>query len=316
MIRGLLGTDEHWRVNIYETAQEAAAAGQDVPETAYGWVDVDRKGVKHAYFIAERIQAGTELGKFLHEVGAHIGIENILDGKQLTQLYGRIEQWAKANDGSVESKAAKLALERVAESGVTELDDQRSEGIAYFLEELVEAGVNPMALNTSTALGRWFRTLWAAFKVALRKLRVQNIDRLTGQDVVDLAYGAARLDLNTRWHGTAAKFRKFNSAFMSSGAGGQWYSWGHYVAKRHGVGQHYLDMAVREKTTNTDGKPEGSLFNVDVDARPEEIMHWDLPFSEQPEYVQQLLKDAMFNDELPVPGEANHCLKSCSMASR
>lgn len=406
-IASLLGSGAHWRIHVYKTPEAAHAAGHTPRKVgnAYGWVESDAKGTKHAHFIVSRIETGTELGKFLHEVGAHIGLENILSPELLKNLVSQLRKWAAQNDNSQESKLAKAALERVenaqresTRAGREGLDQaaQDSELIAYFLEEAVKAGVNPTATHTNTPLGTWFRRLWTAFKRALRKLRLENLDQLTAQHVVDLAYGAARMELNPRWHGTASKFRRFDSMFMSSGAGGQWYSWGHYIAKRMGVGKHYMEMLVRKNTQTprnrvpptllvdgvpwrdfveslekeapdeaskasqvlsnvehyayspytpqarslaevlsnekeflagqknswTDEKlawlnanearltlrddtpkpPEGQLFYVDVDARPDEIMHWDLPFNEQPKHVQDAIKAAMVDGKLPVPG--------------
>jgi hypothetical protein len=73
--------------------------------------------------------------------------------------------------------------------------DYDAELLAYFIEEAVQAGVDPTASGKETgALREWFRTLWAAFKAAVRKLGY-NPESMTAQDIVDMAFGAARLEM-------------------------------------------------------------------------------------------------------------------------
>jgi hypothetical protein len=384
-VQSVLGRGTNWRLHVYPTAQDVPAEvlqGVDDSGGTYGWVRSDAKGTKHAYFILDRVEAGTELGKFLHEVGAHIGLENILNAAQYAQLVNQVKTWAAQPGNALEARIARQAISRVS-AAQTDASQHDAELLAYFIEESVAAGVNPTAMGYKTALDRWFRTLWAAFKTALRRLGIRNADRLTAQNVVDLAYGAARLELTGHWHGTAAEFRRFNHEFMGSGEGAQAYGWGTYLAKRHGIAKAYMDADVRRKAKEAmyapgedfvffDGKPiaqayqdapdgtpekvileafdneisgnphaqladliggideilkyivpddqvqpalawlrdndhrfsekqpggEGSLFRVDVNVRPEETMHWDLPLSEQPQEVQDaLIKAASVEDD-------------------
>ena len=406
-VSSVLSKGSNWRLHVYQNLDEALAdtsLGNTPREigNAYGWAK-DIKGVKHAFFILDRIQQGTELGKFLHEVGAHLGIENILTKAELNNLYDKIKEWALQADTSLESQIAMAAMARVdaaqserektgRESDQYTMDDVVREAIAYFVESAVtQFGVDPFALQATTALGSWFRRLWNGFKRALRKVRLTNLDTLEPQHLVDLAYGAARLELATHWHGTAAKFRQFNHAYMGSGEGAQAYGWGTYLAARFGIGKGYMeadvwrktpvvgtpprieingedwnkikrdalvawhagdsgdpriisqlskfvdnalssgattinelvDSAVREYTQHMHRygnstlvvrrreeaaawfdelrrtarlfrseppKPiEGALYRVDVNVQPDEVMHWDLPLSEQPKKVQEAL---------------------------
>lgn len=170
------------------------------------------------FLIADNIQAGKELSVFLHELGAHIGLKKLIGEANLKRLIAQIEAWAKKNDGSVESKLAKRAEERAAQSSS---EDVQEEKLAYFIEEAVKAGINPTAVTRSQSgvLQNFFRTLIAALKTALRKIGLGRFDKLTAQNIVDLAYGAADLELNGTWHGTAADFRKFDHSYMGSGEG-------------------------------------------------------------------------------------------------
>ena len=56
------------------------------------------------------------------------------------------------------------------------------------------------------SLREWMRSMWAAFKNAVRRLRGVNVDKLTAQDVVDMAYGYAQLEIAANYHGSNASF--------------------------------------------------------------------------------------------------------------
>jgi hypothetical protein len=86
--------------------REVGAALQ--AEGAYG---VAKDGV--AYLVADRIQKGEGRAKFMHEVGSHLGLENLLPKATYNQLVNQIEQWAEADNGSLESQLAAKAKARV-----------------------------------------------------------------------------------------------------------------------------------------------------------------------------------------------------------
>lgn len=268
-------------------------------EGAYG-VAVNHK----AYLIANRIEKGRGRAKFMHEVGAHIGLENLLPKTMYDKLTSQVVAWAKKEDGSVESELALDAAERV-QAANTPKEDQRAELLAYFIEEAVQAGIDPTATTKqSSALSEWFRTLWAAFKSAVRKLGF-NPDAMTAQDVVDMAFGAARLEMTGTYHGTAAEFRKFNHKYMGSGEGAQAYGWGSYLAQRYGIAKGYWTADVRRKTSQKkasnpaqavknyfgfgeDERPDGALMRVDVGVDQNEMLDWDTKLEAQPEILAKL----------------------------
>ena len=148
-----------------------------------------------AYLIADQIAPGTERAVFLHEVGAHLGMENLLDEDHYDVLVDKILEWAGRTDGSLEQRLAVKAMERVHSAG-TEDHQLNSEMVAYFIEEAVNAGVDPTAMKHSTELGRWLAELMQAFKKALAKLGLVDGRGLTAQDLVDLAYGAAKIEMD------------------------------------------------------------------------------------------------------------------------
>ncbi len=171
--------------SVQDAVRQQSADGQSV----HGFVLNGR-----SYLIAENIAPGTARAVFLHEVGAHLGLDKLLSPAQHKALADKVRAWASKADGSQESKLAIQALARVEQAG-TEAADQNSELIAYFTEEAVNAGIDPTAMQYKGEMARWFRSLWAAFKTAMRKLGI-NPDKLTAQDVVDMAYGAARLEMS------------------------------------------------------------------------------------------------------------------------
>ena len=210
-------------------------------ENAYG-VAVDGR----AYLIADRVNQGSGRAKFMHEVGAHLGLENLLPKQTYDKLVQQLKTWAKKNDRSIESVLAQRATKRFESAGTIEAQ-QDNELLAYFLEEAIDAGIDPTAASKESGpLMDWFRTLWAAFKIAVRKLGLKP-ETLNAQDVVNLAFGAARLEINGTWHGTAAAFRKFNHDFMGTGEGAQAYGWGSYFAQSAGIAKGYWKQDVARK---------------------------------------------------------------------
>jgi hypothetical protein len=183
------------KITVVQSADELIERGILNSSQARGTQGyVTRKG--DAYFIADNIRPGNELAVVLHEIGAHLGIENLLTDKQYETLVKKIFDWAQSDANTQESRIARAAIRRVAQAKIENEADLSPETIAYFIEEAVKAGVNPTAMQYKTELGRWFRTLWAAFKVALDRLGLIDTNKLTAQNVVDLAYGAANLSLS------------------------------------------------------------------------------------------------------------------------
>ena len=74
-------------------------------------------------------------------------------------------------------------------------------------------------------------------------------------DIVNMAYGAARMEIAGTWHGTSAKFRKFDHRFMGTGEGAQAYGWGTYLAQRAGIAYQYLIKDIKKKA----GAPKKGL---------------------------------------------------------
>jgi hypothetical protein len=251
----------------------------------------------HVTLIADNIDKGSELGIFLHEMGVHVGMEGLIGKANMVSLAKQVANWSELNDGSPHAAIAERAIARVDNAAKSAEErgqpftpaNYMQESIAYFVEEAVHSGVNPTALDSTSELGRWFRRLWAAAKVALRKVGLGRFDSLTAQDVVNLAYGAARIELEGNWHGTAADFRKFSHAYMGTGEGAQAFGWGTYLAQRPGIAKDYWASDVERKGRTAQAKPAGSLMRVDVGVADHEWLDLDKPFSEQSQHVQDAL---------------------------
>lgn len=158
----------------------------------------DGKGGRKVYLIASQIAPGKVKSVFMHEVGAHIGLEQLLNPTEFKALVGQIKAWAKAgiaNKGTktAEQKLAIAAAGRVMDAGVAP-GNTDSELLAYFIEEAVDAGVDPTAIKLDGPVGSWLRRVMQAFTRALIKLGIKP-ETLTAQDIVDLAYGAAELEV-------------------------------------------------------------------------------------------------------------------------
>ncbi len=204
-IKNLTGERSNVRIHVFDTEGDAITAVNEgrVPPAdvkkiqaskPFGFVTEDNEGNPHAHFILERIPEGGELAAFMHEVGGHVGIDSIIDPDQQLELAQQIFDWADLQNDSVESKIAQRAMARVnfanKDNGLTDFEII-SEAIAYFLEEASLAGVEP---SVDSSVGQFLKRLRDLFVAALDKLGVATAD-LTIQDVMDMAFGAARIEL-------------------------------------------------------------------------------------------------------------------------
>ena len=206
IIKKLTGSSSNMRVRVFNTEADAYLAidNGEVPKMdidrlkksgAYGWVSGDENGRPVAQFILNRISEGREMSAFMHEVGGHIGIDSVIDKVGRRDIRNQIEAWSESNDGSLENTVARAAVGRLANAQIKDKSytDQEvtSELVAYFLEEATIAGVDPTA---TTTIGKFIKQLKELFVAALDKLGFDTSE-LTTQDLVDLAYGAAYLEL-------------------------------------------------------------------------------------------------------------------------
>jgi hypothetical protein len=234
-------------VVVYATQAEAVTANPGIKlSQAKGRIGGFTSADGKVGLIAEHISQGrTALGITLHEIGVHLGMEKLVGKANMKWLQDRVIAWSKLNDGSKENLAAIAAVRQAEASSST---NKGEELIAYMTDELVtNYNVDPQAFGASN-IHQWFRRMFAGMKIALRKLGFKRTD-FSGQDLVNLAYGAAELEMSDSagWHGTAAEFRKFNHAYMGAGEGAQAYGWGTYLAQRVGIAKDYWKSDVKRK---------------------------------------------------------------------
>lgn len=150
-----------------------------------------------AYLIADNLTPSQIRPVFMHEVGSHMALDNMLRGPKMDVLIDTLKQWARAGiDGStkLEHVLARRAFDR-ARAAKVDPEHARSEALAYFIEEAVAAGVDPTAIKPGSPVGSFLESVMLMFAKALRLLGI-NSDKLTAQDVVDMAYGAAQAELH------------------------------------------------------------------------------------------------------------------------
>jgi hypothetical protein len=288
-IKWFIGKDANWRTSVLNSPDDLITlvltkelnidtltlSGILDKSNAQGVVVTDNDGVTRAFMFAENIAPGNERAAIAHELGAHIGMDNVLTGEQLKTAVTKIRDWAKSDTTSLEKTIAERALERVgnaSEQGA--VADLNSETIAYFVEEAVKAGVTPNS-DSKSELVNFIRQLWADFKRALRKLRPENETALSAYDFVHMARGSARLVLATDFHGASNAFRKVSPDYM--GLGNNAVGVGFYVSEDQETGAQYMMTRMDER-----GASGGVLERVDNTVADNELVDWKMPLSEQP----------------------------------
>lgn len=89
---------------------------------------------------AAGIRPGQAVAVALHEVGAHLGLKNLLGEKQYKELSQRIIDMATSKTASTERALAQRALGRIPKEDIARGEEvYRDEALAYFAEELVKA---------------------------------------------------------------------------------------------------------------------------------------------------------------------------------
>ena len=234
------------KVSVFNTVQEFLDArpryNGKIPFDAKGFVD-PKSG--RAYLFAENIAKGEGLGILLHEVGVHLGFRNFFNAGQFNAIAKVVRNWANAPANTLEGKIGRAAVKRAKDAGTSaaQMDDEL---IAYAVEEAVKAGVEPAGVKGGSAVQNWLRMIVNAFNKALETLGLAP-EKLKVGDLVNMAYGAAQLELKGTWHGTGKLFKEFDHKYMGTGEGAQAFSWGTYRAQTAGVAGAYKSMGARKQ---------------------------------------------------------------------
>jgi hypothetical protein len=153
------------------------------------------------YYVADSIREGDELGIILHEKGAHLGLKKLIGQDRINALVNQVYKWAsqpaKTKEQKVAQRIATEAMERADESGEKIGSNRHTEEvIAYFTDIAVNKyKINPTKSQPkeNSLVVQWLRDLWSRVLGTMKKLNY-NPDQLTPNDVVELVYGAARIE--------------------------------------------------------------------------------------------------------------------------
>ena len=195
-IQSFIGAENRQKLVVLQSIKDIPAVVQYLLRMAQSTIDGKTQAFViggRAYLIADNIAPGKARAIFMHEVGSHLGLQTMLSEGQFNRLVDQILDWAGKNDGSQEHDLAVRAMKRV-KAAKTSAESYNNELLAYFIEEATLAGVNPTATQGKTGAAQWLKTVFTAFKNALTKLGFKNMN-LTTQDIVDMAFGAARIEM-------------------------------------------------------------------------------------------------------------------------
>ena len=203
------------------------------------------------YFILENIAKGDELAVFMHEIGSHIGLDNILSPSEQTALVAKIREWANQRmnpNKYIEQEAATRAVDKVAflkskgrlskdfavnplsQIATRDSTNEAQETIAYFITEVINLSQDPATpffteskiklpkneglFKQSSFLGKILNKFRDAFKELIGYQKGET-DNLTAQNIIDMAFGAARIELETG--GYERYFREENLSALDIG---------------------------------------------------------------------------------------------------
>src|SRR5690606_21214193 len=101
---------------------------------------------------------------------------------------------------------------------------------------------------------------------------------------------------------------RFDMSKIGTGEGAQSYGHGLYFAEAEDVARSYRDaLAMKAAEANP---PKGRMYEVNIRANPDEFLDWDKPLSQQPQRIQEVLRENATEDFLQVaeavgPGRAS-----------
>lgn len=159
---------------------------------------VDKYG--NVVMLADRIEADAR-AVFLHEVGSHLGFDQVFDAQERKQIVDQIRRMRREEVGLARD-VAQAAFERMERYDGKSGDAIRdSETIAYFIEEAVtrmhEQGRDIRIRSQRRGLlEQLVGKIYDAIRRAYQSFMGTTPKNLTLDDIVDLAYGMAKLNLD------------------------------------------------------------------------------------------------------------------------
>ena len=142
----------------------------------------------------------------MHELGVHFSLSGRTPNR-MEQLAYQIYAWydsAVAKEASLWTEEETLAVSTVRSVGVAARARPQplDEIVAYFVDIAVQAGIDPTQLATikSPALKGWFKKFVEAVSELGQRISAmisgESPVKLTAQDIVDLAYGLAQIEIS------------------------------------------------------------------------------------------------------------------------
>jgi hypothetical protein len=140
--------------------------------------------------------------------------------------------------------------------------------------DMVEAADASRSLWNDPSLANAARYTAAGAAMALPFIGARGVNELSNNAIDWMAdeSGAIRA-----WHGSPHDFDRFSMDKIGGGEGVQAEGYGLYFAENPQVAQRYRDR-VRDA--------EGRLYEVSIDANPEDFVDWNSPLSGQPQGVR------------------------------
>jgi hypothetical protein len=213
------------RVNIFKNPSESEIT-QNLPPKAKGAV-VNGK----VFLFSDNITKGSVKAVFLHEMGVHVGMKELLGGN-FNNLYNRAKQFEKTKDkGSPEYQIALQTMLKMQGKKFTSEDQKKEEYIAYFIETAVEKSIDPTQpvptafvdkfrlKKQPSRLTNWFKQFKATAGRVIEEIfgidifKKQSVESMSPQDFVNFAYGAAKLSLVDK---TGEFYNKNEGKFQST----------------------------------------------------------------------------------------------------
>jgi hypothetical protein len=142
-----------------------------------------------ATLYADSIRDGNALGVVLHEVGAHMGLKNLLGDKNYTAIADRIRELYASKTPSPARALAQRAMNSVPEN--TPKNQIEDEIIAYFIEDLARAEANGELAKVGPLRAVW-NQIKAAVTAAVNRALGTNLGMsdLRPQDIGAMAEAA------------------------------------------------------------------------------------------------------------------------------
>ena len=162
---------------------------------------------------ANGIPAGKILSVALHEVGAHLGLKNLVGAKAYDAIIARLQTAIEKADGSVETKMAQAAYKRIPirdmKRGPEVFGDEL---LAYFVEEMAmseAAGTLPKV----GALRNMYNQIKTGILTALNRVfgTSLGINSLTAEQIQMIAKAAFTKESYTAAKGEASEEKSRNS---------------------------------------------------------------------------------------------------------